>query len=64
MADVSLGLIRDYLKGLYDIANMELYGSDISERPDAAAVKKGTTFTLLNKDFDSWVSSGTGWEEV
>jgi len=45
-------------------SKMELYGSDITERPDATAVAKGTTFTLLNENFDSWVSSGTGWEEV
>lgn len=44
--------------------DMELYGATIEERPAANTVRVGTTFTLLNKDFDSWFSNGTNWLEV
>ena len=45
-------------------SNMELYGATVAERPAANTVPKGATFTLINSNFDSWISDGMNWTEV
>jgi hypothetical protein len=45
-------------------SEMELYSDTISDRPSANSVAKGTTFTLINANFDTWISDGVEWKEV
>lgn len=45
-------------------SKMELYGATVAERPAANTVPKGATFTLINSNFDSWISDGMNWTEV
>ncbi len=64
--DVSLGELRDYLKGIHDTAKRKLYGASLADRPAATAVAVGTTFTIVDdaRNYDSWISDGTNWLEV
>ena len=44
---------------------VQLWGNDISERPDYTTITKPTAFTLLNSTLDTWVTDGTNdWVEV
>ena len=44
---------------------VQLWGNDISERPDYSTITKPTAFTLLNSTLDTWVTDGTNdWVEV
>jgi hypothetical protein len=45
-------------------SEMELYSDTISDRPSVNSVAKGTTFTLINANFDTWISDGVEWKEV